>query len=331
MDSKCIICNKELKSRFLTLTDGKCCKECWTSAGIEDVPYIHADSRIYSSYDLPQFSEFRIQQETLKDNFHPTKTIYYHTGGIEFDDKTMTFRLTQFGHSRKKFCIFRYDQIDGCQIERDTNKHTSVDLGRAALGDMFLGEKGMVLGALSNVTTYTSCNSLGVKIELQDCPMDTLYIPLIDSNTSGKNRKYKTATATAEAIREQLCRCQKLERQEQEAKHEAEKVQRERERQEREANRKAQREQREREMELKRKKYDEEIARIEREEQEINRQIEEYFKHKAEEKQQKAKELQNQKMIVSTVDEIRQYKQLLDEGIITEEEFQAKKKQLLGL
>lgn len=33
----------------------------------------------------------------------------------------------------------------------------------------------------------------------------------------------------------------------------------------------------------------------------------------------------------NSVDEIRRYKQLLDEGIISEEEFDAKKKQLLGL
>ena len=34
---------------------------------------------------------------------------------------------------------------------------------------------------------------------------------------------------------------------------------------------------------------------------------------------------------ISVPDEIRQYKKLMDEGIITEEEFAAKKKQLLGL
>ena len=33
----------------------------------------------------------------------------------------------------------------------------------------------------------------------------------------------------------------------------------------------------------------------------------------------------------SSADELRKYKQLLDEGVITEEEFEAKKKQLLGL
>ena len=32
-----------------------------------------------------------------------------------------------------------------------------------------------------------------------------------------------------------------------------------------------------------------------------------------------------------SVDEIRKYKQLLDEGVITEEEFQAKKKQILEI
>lgn len=39
----------------------------------------------------------------------------------------------------------------------------------------------------------------------------------------------------------------------------------------------------------------------------------------------------NTKMNVSTADELRKYKELLDDGIITQEEFEAKKKQLLEL
>ena len=371
MNSKCIVCGKELKSHFLTLTDGKCCKDCWTNAGIEDVPYVHADSRIYSSYDLQKFSEFKIQQETLKNNFHPTKTIYYNTGGIEFDDKTMTFRITRFGQSGKKFCIFRYDQYSRCAIEQDVSKHTSVDLGRAALGETLLGERGWWLGALSNITTSTSCNSLGVKIELKDCPMDSIYIPLIDSDTSGKNRKYASANANANAIEEQLNRCRKRVREEQESKYAAERVQREQEiqeqeakyeaeiaererkRQEREAEREAERvlwEQELRNRELKRKKLDEEIARLERESQEIDRRMEERRKLRAEQakngevsgngsgfsvrvrvREVDSDENKEDSKTLSAADEILKFKQLLDAGIITEEEFQAKKKQLLGL
>ena len=52
----------------------------------------------------------------------------------------------------------------------------------------------------------------------------------------------------------------------------------------------------------------------------------------AEEKEEKRKVFQETKMNDdSRFDEIRKYKQLLDEGIITEEEFQAKKKELLNL
>ena len=50
----------------------------------------------------------------------------------------------------------------------------------------------------------------------------------------------------------------------------------------------------------------------------------------AEEKEEKRKVSQEMNDD-SRFDEIRKYKQLLDEGIITEEEFQAKKKELLNL
>lgn len=43
------------------------------------------------------------------------------------------------------------------------------------------------------------------------------------------------------------------------------------------------------------------------------------------------KKEENSASTVSGADEIRKYKQLLDEGILTEEEFQAKKNQLLGI
>ncbi len=41
--------------------------------------------------------------------------------------------------------------------------------------------------------------------------------------------------------------------------------------------------------------------------------------------------LQKQTNIIDPVDQIRKYKSLLDEGIITQEEFDCKKKQILGL
>ena len=43
------------------------------------------------------------------------------------------------------------------------------------------------------------------------------------------------------------------------------------------------------------------------------------------------KKINAQSLNSSIADEIREYKKLFDEGIITQEEFDAKKKQLLGL
>ncbi|WP_251615057.1 SHOCT domain-containing protein [Senimuribacter intestinalis] len=43
------------------------------------------------------------------------------------------------------------------------------------------------------------------------------------------------------------------------------------------------------------------------------------------------KEMRKEKLIVSSADEIRKFKELWDDGIITAEEFQQKKKTLLDL
>ena len=42
-------------------------------------------------------------------------------------------------------------------------------------------------------------------------------------------------------------------------------------------------------------------------------------------------EYQQEKNKNSSVEELKQYKELLDNGVITQEEFEAKKKQLLGI
>ena len=42
-------------------------------------------------------------------------------------------------------------------------------------------------------------------------------------------------------------------------------------------------------------------------------------------------EVEKEKTENSSIDQLKQYKELLDDGVITQEEFDAKKKQLLGL
>ena len=55
------------------------------------------------------------------------------------------------------------------------------------------------------------------------------------------------------------------------------------------------------------------------------------LKEKIEELVQKSRQSTNQTVQVSSADELRKFKQLLDEGIITRDEFDKKKKELLGL
>ena len=55
------------------------------------------------------------------------------------------------------------------------------------------------------------------------------------------------------------------------------------------------------------------------------------LKQKIEELIQKSRQSTNQIVQVSSADELRKFKQLLDEGIITKDEFDRKKKELLGL
>ncbi len=169
-----------------------------------------------------------------------------------------------FDHERKKWAtydnlglvsaVYSYDNIINFELMEDNKSIAGGGIGRAIVGGALFGGVGAIVGGVTGRRITDTCNSLKLKITLNDMAIPAVYVDFINSATKKDSPTYKAAFAAAQeclSTFQLIC--------------------------------------------SKREGKGGEIAEP------------------------------------SPASEVRQYKALLDEGIITQEEFNRKKKELLGL
>ncbi|WP_342512300.1 SHOCT domain-containing protein [Sporosarcina sp. FSL K6-1522] len=185
-------------------------------------------------------------------NFIPTKVI---GTAIQFDDENKRLLIpSSFGNDN----IYKYDDIVSYELLEDDEVVTSGGLGRAAIGGMLFGGAGAVVGAVTGRKNKGVCNSLGIKLTLNNMSQPVVYIPFILTKTKTDSDAYKAAASQAQeclSVLQLICNQQEA----------------------------------------------------------------------------PASNSRNDNAAGSAADEIKKFKELLDDGILTQEEFDAKKKELLGL
>ena len=345
MAKECIVCGSEIAlfSRKINLLDGYCCEQCWLNAGFDASVESILSSEHFSSKEIIKIKEARKQNEELICSFKPTKVIKHAVGRVEFDDESRTFIVVDTRYKEEKKDLFHYNQIDRHYLVKNTSRSLSGDSGRASVGGGLFGSGGAVVGAMSNMKIKSSSSGMKIELILKNCYVDKAYIFFTDSPLSHSGIGYRKAKIAIDAVNEQLNRAYSIALDDLTAEFER-----------RQQERRTELERRNKEIEAafeqEKKKRAEKKARIERESQEIDRRMEERRKRRAEQikngeasdsgsgfsvrvrvREVDSDEKKEDSKTLSAADEIRQYKQLFDDGIITEEEFQAKKKQLLGL
>ena len=254
MAKECLVCGKSMGALTgkVAVADGHVCVDCWKKAGMDTSVETLMTGKQYSGETLRAIFENRKNNQSLIDNFQPTKTI----GALSFDDNTMSFIVEK---SKKSKDLYRYNQIVDFELLEDGNSITKGGIGSAVAGGLLFGGVGAVVGSVAGgKKTKATCKSLQIKITLRDSPKQTEYIQYIFGETKTSGFIYKTAFQSAQDAMSAL--------------------------------------------QLAIEKANANIA----DEAPIQQPI-------------------------SGADEILKYKSLLDAGIITQEEFEAKKKQLLGL
>lgn len=253
LKATCAICNKEVGLNRQQIANKEwMCPECLKKCGykIGEVNY-----RKLTVVDInTAISAKEIKVEELN-SFNVTKKVGTF---IEFDDNKMQWLLPDgFFGNKKNPKIYEYSDIVDYELLEDGESITKGGLGRAVAGGILFGGIGAVVGGVTGGRKSKSiCNSLKIKITVNDIKNPVVYITFLKTATKKDSFTYKTLYNSAQeclSVLQLICNSQ------------------------------------------------------------VGLEESPTF------------------AMGSNADEILKYKNLLDSGVITQEEFDAKKKQLLGL
>ena len=125
-------------------------------------------------------------------NFIPTKII---GTAIQFDDKNKRMLIPGlFGKDN----IYTYKNIVSYGQLEDDEVVTSGGLGRAAVGGMLFGGAGAVVEAVTGKKNKGICNSMGIKLTINNMSQPVVYISFIKTKTKTDSNAYKVAASQAQ-------------------------------------------------------------------------------------------------------------------------------------
>lgn len=251
----CAVCDKETGLTRQPIADGKAicfhCKEKISSKkDRQGLPF--SKMTVNDVLDALKAKE---ENNNAVSSFNATKKI---KGFIEFDDNQEKFIiLTSILGRKKSDNIYNYSDIIDFELLEDGDSVAKGGLGRALVGGALFGGTGAIVGGVTGKRKNKGvCNSLRIKITMNDIKFPTAYINFIETATKKTGFVYKN-------IYEQAQECLST-------------------------------------LQLICDRH-------------------------------KKPETQNNTQTTSNADEILKFKELLDAEVITQEEFDAKKKELLGL
>ena len=247
---KCSICDKEAGlNRYQIANKGWICKDCFKKAGFN----LATPIKKMTVEDIINVLDKNDENKRNFEQFNATKII----GNFEIDDNSKKWIINNKGLFSKNVVpkIFNYSDIVDFELLEDGESIAKGGLGRAVVGGVLFGGIGAVVGGITGKKkSKPGCNSLKIKITLNDINNSSVYVNFITTSVKKNSFIYKTEFDLAQKCLSTL--------------------------------------------------------------QVITNDATENIKESS---------------TGSDADEIRKFKKLLDEGIITKEEFEAKKKQLLGL
>lgn len=245
----CAICNEEVGlNRYQIANKEWVCPKCFKKCGFNALTPI----KKMTVKDIKAAMDVKANEDENLRLFNPTKKIGSY---IEFDDNRKEW-LVSLGLLGKKKKIYKYSDIVDFELLEDGESIIKKGgVGRAVAGGLLFGGVGAVVGGVTGKQkTKSLCESLKIKITINDINNPVVYVKFITVETKKDSLTYTSAYKAA-----QMCLST---------------------------------------LKLIMNDKDNEIA--------------------------------NSNAQISAADEILKFKNLLDSGIITEEEFIKKKNELLG-
>lgn len=188
----CPICNEKLSFFKSTLKGGvKVCVEHTMDAAI----YGNDDRKFTVEelkHEMEQVSKKREEFTKRVSDFQATKIIE----PLHFNDNDRKILI----HDNIRNNIIDYDDIISFEIIEDGKSTSSGGVGRALVGGALFGGAGAVVGAMTANKKNKYCESLRVKITIDDMDNPKLYVPFIIEKTKINSDKYINAYNKAQEL-----------------------------------------------------------------------------------------------------------------------------------
>lgn len=188
----CPICNKKLTFLKATLKDGVkvCSKHVVTEAGL----FLREEISQSTVEDIKEKARLRkeMNEETLKkvSDFQTTKKI----GSIQFNDIDKKILI----QDNSQICFIDYGDVISFEMIEDDETITSGGLGRAAVGGVLFGGAGAVVGAVTGKKSKGICNSMKIKLTVDNIDQPAVYVSFIDKKTKTDSTAYDVASYEAQ-------------------------------------------------------------------------------------------------------------------------------------
>jgi len=185
----CPVCGKKLSFIKQKLEGGiRICANHFEEAGINMNEIL---SRQNNPFTLEEIKE-RIN---ASESFVPTKQI---GNFVAFDDKNKKWAtLSPFRGKIQQ--IYNYNDIVSFELLEDGNSVASGGLGRALVGGALFGGTGAIVGGVTGrKKTKEFCNSLRLKVTINDISNPVVYINFLETRTKKDSFTYKTLANSAQ-------------------------------------------------------------------------------------------------------------------------------------
>ena len=149
---------------------------------------------IQAEQNKKEYNEKKEKSDKLSENYKSTKKLGNH---VSFDDNRKKWAtLNNEGFLEK---IYDYDDIVNFELLEDGNSVASGGLGRALVGGILFGGAGAVVGGVTGrKKTKNYCESLKLKVTVDDINNPSVYINFINEKTKKNSDKYKEIAEAAQ-------------------------------------------------------------------------------------------------------------------------------------
>lgn len=188
----CSVCDGEANLNRQRIANKEwICSNCYKKSGVKLGDFKNKPINQWTASDFESKIQSNEDNQEELENFNTTKKIGTY---VEFDDNQKKWLvLSEILGSRKKSTVYNYSDIIDFELLEDGESVASGGLGRTLVGGALFGGAGAIVGGVTGKRKQKGvCNSLEIKVTVNDMNNPAVFIKFITSSTKRNGFLFKS-------------------------------------------------------------------------------------------------------------------------------------------